>query len=303
MIGWARCQGVRARALNALGEHARAKDTCLYTLEYLTDEDLTFCGNNLGVLVELARAEAGLSDTDAAEARLRELLKEYARGDNPVTLGTLHEALAEIALSRQDREAFLREAEQVDRYFRTTRHPALVARAQRLRQTLRVEGEHHADPANDVSPHLMTVLHNLRHGGDLSLSGSAEWALRQLTELTDVDEAHLFVRDDAAQGAVSCVASFGETHSLTELSAWVGEQLRLLGGEVATCTMAEGDEDAPLDARFAELGGKAYQLILLRAGADAERIVGVLVLPRAAQVPYAVVREIGARIDTSVSVL
>lgn len=42
----------------------------------------------------------------------------------------------------------------------------------------------------------MTVLHGLRHGGDHTRSGTAEWALKQLSELTGSQEGYLFFVED-----------------------------------------------------------------------------------------------------------
>jgi tetratricopeptide (TPR) repeat protein len=276
-VGWSRCEGVRARALNDLGEHAQARATCLRALEYLTDEDLAFTGNNLGLLIELARADAGLQDFAAAEARLNELIDEHRQAANPLTLGTLHEALAKIAALRGDREAFAANAREVDHWFRATRHPALVARCERLSKRQRPAREGADSQDSGGSPQLQTVLHNLRHGGDSSIAGSAQWALRQLSELTDLSEAYLFVQETG--GIMSCVASVrgnGQEHTL---GPWVHEQLETLNKTMATRTLGVDELDA-LDSPYAEIAGKPYRLVVLRPDADSEKILGALVVPR-----------------------
>lgn len=49
LVGWCRGEGVRARAYNALGQHARAKETCLSVLGQLTPAELELCALNLGL--------------------------------------------------------------------------------------------------------------------------------------------------------------------------------------------------------------------------------------------------------------
>jgi hypothetical protein len=296
VIGWTRCQGVRARAHNDLGQHEEARETCLRALAYLTDDDLAFCGNNLGVSIELARAEAGLGEAVAAEARLRGLLERHAAGANPVTLGALHEALVEVFALQGDRASLLASLHEMERWFRPTRHPALVARCDRLRTTVHpvADGE---DSSEEGEAQLQTVLHNLRHGGETTVSGSAEWALRQLAGLADLREAYLFLAGEG--GAVSCAASVHAGEHTAALASWVQGQLETADSDIDTYV---GDEDfSALDPTRIELGGTAYRLIFLHGSGRVERAVGALVVPRDAHIPHAVVREIAARLHISVS--
>lgn len=296
MIGWTRCEGVRARALNDLREHERARETCLRALEYLTDEDLAFCGYNLGLLIELSRAEAGLGQFEAAELRLRELLAQHRDGNNPLTMGALHEALADVAIRRGDEQALKEQVGEVERWFRSTRHPALVARCERLSKQLSSEGVVPDETSDAATPRLVTVLHNLRFGGDASLTGSAEWSLKQLTGLTAISEAYLFVRsDDDALVAVG--STRGDIHDA--LKSWVEELLLSLDEEVGTCMLE--DEGAPLDTAVKEIAGKSYRVVLLRRDREDERALGALVIPEGAELPYEIIREITARLQTSVS--
>ena len=298
LIGWTRCQGVRARAHNDLGQHAEARAASLRALEHLTDDDLAFTGNNLGVSIELARAEAGLGQYAAAEARLAALLEEHALGANPLTLGALHEALAEVASRRGDQAALVASVAEVERWFRPTRHPALIARCNRLQASAfaGAGGEAAPDRPEGGPLKLQTLLHNLRHGGDTSVTGSAEWTLRQLAGLSDLNEAYLFLGE---QGAVSCAASIHAGEHTDALAAWVEGQLSTAGTEIDTYV---GDEDtiAADPTRF-EIGGHAYRLIFLHTSAHDERALGALVVPRDANIPDAVIREIASRLHTSVS--
>ena len=69
--------GALAQAYNALGEHARAREACEQALAWLTEEDLDFCVVNLGILLELSRAQAGLGDLSGAAQRLDALIERH----------------------------------------------------------------------------------------------------------------------------------------------------------------------------------------------------------------------------------
>ena len=186
LLGVGRMNGVRARAYNALGQHARAKAVCLDAIGRLSAEDRMFCALNLAVEIELARAESGLGALDIAEQQLRALLEKHTPAGNPLTLGALYEALAEVAALRDDRRAFEARVEDVARYFRSSRDPALVARYQRLERVATMlastaSGSDRLSTASSNPPRLMTVVHLLQHGGEHTLLGSAQWAIRQLT--------------------------------------------------------------------------------------------------------------------------
>ncbi|MEY4581739.1 MAG: hypothetical protein RL701_6442, partial [Pseudomonadota bacterium] len=98
--GVGRMAGVQARAYNAIGQHERAKQVCCSALAQLNPANRKFCALNLAVEIELARAEAGLGAIAPAERQLRALLDVHATAGNPLTLGALYEALAELAVLR-----------------------------------------------------------------------------------------------------------------------------------------------------------------------------------------------------------
>jgi hypothetical protein len=80
----------------------------------------------------LAMVEAESGQVDRAAARLDALIHEATSIGNPVTIGSMHEARARIALSQNDETNFLLHASKVDRWFRQTRNPVLIARSQAL---------------------------------------------------------------------------------------------------------------------------------------------------------------------------
>ena len=299
LIGWARGEGLRARAYNTLGDHARARALCLRALEYLTEEDLKFCALNLVVQIELARAEAGLGNVALAEQQLLALAKDYEPRGNPLTLGTLHEALAEMATLRRDEVAFARHLAEVERWFRATGNPSLVARYERLANSplspsSRAAPSSGAQRAAPRQPRMETFVHRLRHGGDRSLKGSAVWALEQLSEFAGLPEAHLFLADGEL---VSCVARIGPDDNAAAIAQWVGERLRDLGEHRngATCTL-----DSETDPNRLAIGDTFYRLtVLVTPAGEFEEIIGAVVLPRDTTVPFPVLRTIADRLSST----
>ncbi len=297
LVGWTRGQGVLASAYNALGNPERAKEICDRALRDLRPEDLEFCALNLGIRIELFRAVAGLGDVTAAEAGLHALLTTYEPAGNLLTMGALHEALAEIAALRGDVDAVAAHVAEVERWFRQSRDPALVARCERLARLSSTSKQKNDDraPSSSRPPRLMTIVHRLRHGGDHTPSGSAEWALKQLSELTATREGYLFVARD---GEFRCMARIGGVDHEPQVARWVGERVAAFEGEADTETCLADSAD---DRSRLEIEGRAYRLTVLHApGGDDDEIVGAVVLPDGATIPHPVLEGVAERLASVV---
>jgi hypothetical protein len=121
-----------AKALNLAGHHARAKAMALEVLDTATPGDAALAALFLPARIELALAEAGLGDRYEAVRQLDALLAEHGQGDQPLFVGLLHRARAEVAVLMSDRSAYeLHAAAMTDRFHRTE-NPALVAQCDRL---------------------------------------------------------------------------------------------------------------------------------------------------------------------------
>jgi tetratricopeptide (TPR) repeat protein len=294
LVGWGRGEGLRASAYNTLGEWARAKETCDRALALLTEEDLKCCALNLGLLIERSRAEASLGDVSGAEQQLHALLEQYEPAENPLTIGALHEALAELAVLRGDEAALSTHVRGVDRWFRGTRDPALVARVEHLSRIaaslVRRPVEDEGRRSSSRPPRVMTIVHRLRHGGDHTPSGSAEWAMKQLAEFAGVEEGYLFVPRDERY---LCAASLGALSDVGALTAAVSASMAqlALGSEATTClTESIGDP-----ARI-ELGGRAYRLITLPPVDEQGGAETALLLPDGTSIPHVVLETISERL-------
>ncbi|HEX6241851.1 MAG TPA: AAA family ATPase, partial [Polyangiales bacterium] len=100
--GWMRTQGTLARAYNALGRHAEARELCLAAMRDADADEFDYVVPNLGMQIELALAEAGLGDFREARRQLQRLTDKHTANECPVTLGSLFEARARVAIMEKD---------------------------------------------------------------------------------------------------------------------------------------------------------------------------------------------------------
>jgi hypothetical protein len=131
-VGWSTCRGMLARAYNQVGEHAKAKAVCEAALALVTAEDRDYAGMFLMLDLELAHAEAGLGDADAALRRIDELVALYSRSDNPLLYGLLYETRAVICWGAGRTDTYAEDAAHAERSLRPTGAPALIAKCERL---------------------------------------------------------------------------------------------------------------------------------------------------------------------------
>jgi tetratricopeptide (TPR) repeat protein len=131
-IGWAVVRLHLAQLLNRGGDHARAKEVVLEVTSRLSPADYDFVFPYLDTQRHLALAEFGLGNFAEAVRILDGLLAEPRAPDHPLWLGLLHKARAQVALRQGDGEAFRHHLAQLERWFRATRNPCLVAQWERL---------------------------------------------------------------------------------------------------------------------------------------------------------------------------
>lgn len=134
VAGWARAHGALARAYNSLGRHQEALDICQAVLTRIAADDLMFTSMNLIVQTEFALAEAGLGRVDSAARKLDALLALHAPQGGPLTLGLIHEARARVARLAHDQAAQNLHFERMEKWYRDTSVPALIAYCETLRR-------------------------------------------------------------------------------------------------------------------------------------------------------------------------
>jgi tetratricopeptide (TPR) repeat protein len=134
-IGWTDLSATLARAYTATGRPERAVAICEPIVASLSTEDRLVVCLTLNVELELAVAEARLGQSDTAENRLKHLLRIHEPQGGAVTLGSIHAAWAEVALSTGDHVSARFHRTRMEYWYRATNHPSLIAEAERLAAT------------------------------------------------------------------------------------------------------------------------------------------------------------------------
>jgi hypothetical protein len=272
-LGWCAVASSLASAYNDTGQHLRAERLCTDILGRLSEADRWVVGMNLRLEIQLAHAEAGLGRTGEAAQRLDDLLSKHEPRQGPVTLGSLHRARAEIALFTGDRAALEKHHTQMERWFRSTGNPALIAQCDRLGSVLRATK---AQPASH-GPDAVTVRSVLRNDPWLLLAecaGPRERARRAL-ELTleryGVSSGALFgMRDGVLTVLAAERPSFTPELLLQSVTERIG---RSFDDTLATTIASATEESGPL---------KRLSVIVLTVfhdGQNQPRAVGAVVLP------------------------
>jgi hypothetical protein len=252
---------------------------------------------NLGVVIELALAECGLGRHLLAAEQLDALLKKHQPSEGPLTLGELHEARAQVAVAMRDADGLEFHLACLERWYRTTNDRPLIARVERFARAARREviGTSESIDMNQSSEfdHPLTVVHRLRHGGESTLEGSAEWILDQLLEYADVRAGHVYLW---SADQLSCVASRGDLPPSDAFVSVVAEQL-CDDSEVLTAALRVATDERVRDRIV--LRGRGYRLLrLVTSPSSGAQLVGALLLSEETlfTIPRTVLRVIADRI-------
>ncbi|HEX4446208.1 MAG TPA: hypothetical protein VH044_05715, partial [Polyangiaceae bacterium] len=131
-IGWGAVIGFHARAYNERGDHERARAICEEGLKHITDADREYVALYLSIDIQLAVADAGLGQTEMALERIDGLLDRFRSSDHPLVQGLLHDARARICWMAGRIDEYDSGVAMVERWFRPTGTPALIAKWERL---------------------------------------------------------------------------------------------------------------------------------------------------------------------------
>jgi tetratricopeptide (TPR) repeat protein len=194
-IGWGATRAFLARAYNALGQHEEAKQLCEEVLMHLTDADREYVSHFLGLEIQLATADAGLGEFDAAMTRVDGLLERFKDCDHPLVHGLLHEVRARICFAYGKREEYDKSCAQVEHWFLRTGTPALVAKCKRL---LELKTELFGRPS--VLPNLQTGSADLGLG-ELPVTRAADAIRTQTLCGTEVMASGVIKKVDSEEAA------------------------------------------------------------------------------------------------------
>jgi hypothetical protein len=203
-----------AEVLNQVGQHERARQLMLEGLSHTDAKYREFAGQCLEAERQLALAEAGLGRHSEAQRVLDGLLQEHAHQDQPLLIGSLYKARAEVAIAMDDRAGFEQHFLQMEQRFRATRNPALIAQCEPLLQRA-IRAGLLPNRAQSRPGQLESSITELRlesgapAHADARAADPFEAALRSIVERTQAEAAYLYSFRDEAMWL--CAATTTET--------------------------------------------------------------------------------------------
>jgi hypothetical protein len=211
-VGWSCTRGAMAAAYNQLGEHERARRICEETI-VVAGEDWRFVAMNLRCYLELCHALAGLGELDAAKQELEKLFARHGGAQNPMTLGSLHRTAALVANAEKDSGGVERHLAEMERWFRSTRNPALIAQCDELRRSRAIRGDANWTQVAPSTGLAVTNAASLAQSVLAECRGPDERkqrALELIAEKAAVREAWLFTLDRASAPVVAARLGMGD---------------------------------------------------------------------------------------------
>jgi hypothetical protein len=234
---------------------------------------------NLNVHIELALAEAGLHDYDAAKKRLDELLVQHAPGRSAITLGALHHARAQVALRERNFADAREHLAQMENHYLSTRLGTLIELVAPLRREIdRTENPHAAAEElaelRDRGHHLMMrVQWLLSQTGNTRILERAQKGLQLALELTNADEGFLVLAGNETES----VAHLGNEAPSEALVRWAEQSMLEAADDEQTLMTAE--VDSIVESNYKVVGETRYCVVPLWGGSERRQsVVAALVL-------------------------
>src|SRR5262249_38804018 len=131
-IGWAMHLGSTATGSRMLGDYDVARRLCETLAAHVTEADREYVTLFLVTDIERAWCEASEGRPERALAQLDALREGYAASEHPLVHGMIHEARALIAHAAGLERELAESAVEVERWFRPTANPALIAKCERI---------------------------------------------------------------------------------------------------------------------------------------------------------------------------
>jgi tetratricopeptide (TPR) repeat protein len=274
-VGWGAVRGAAVRARNLLGRHAEALRLAEDTIR-LSEEDRDYVAMNLSVWLERSIALAGLGEYERAKSHLEELFSRYRENQNPMTMGCLHRTFAEIALFEGARELFEHHVSEMERWFRSTQNPALVAQCEALRHGF---AKRSGELRSGVQTAAFVVTNAITLAGSVlaSCRGASERKARSLELLADKaggEDAFLFgLGEDENPVLVTSLRGVPPSPELTaEVRELCGQYLRQ-SEETSFVDGSQSETMSPVPAA-------PHRLFPLTVQRGAERfLLGVIAVP------------------------
>jgi hypothetical protein len=274
---WWSAQALLVRALNQAGRHAEAADASRQAFAATGPEDRPYGAAPFDVHLQLVRAEMELGRFEVARAEIEHLLTERTPRENPLEMGLLCRARAELALRENDPDTFLAFAREMERWVRPTQNPALIAQWERLCDRGEAEGialrrSESADIAA-VDGTLEEAIALLHTG---SPSSRFEQTLQLILKHTGASRGHLWVVEGTDIRRVA--ASNGDPPP--ELESRVRDMIRRLTDAEAERTQAQTlhNEDGTVELSrysYSEALSSHMPVVLSAREGDRLLVVGI----------------------------
>jgi hypothetical protein len=151
-IGWATTVAGEVYDAGRLGELETGIEAGRWALSFYDADDRQVCTMMAPLIAELAVAEARSGDCAGAGKRVEDYLAELGERGGPATRGLLHRARAQIAILDEDLLTARVELAHLERCYRPTGNPSLIAQVENLRREIEgaVEERRDDDLLNDT---------------------------------------------------------------------------------------------------------------------------------------------------------
>lgn len=289
-VAWLSVRAFYADALNRAGEHTRAKEVLLEALSTMLPGEDEIVSRFLEPQRQLALAEAGLGNHARAVQSLDDLLTRWGDRDQPLLIGLLHKARAEVALLVSDPDAFEAHFARMGACFTATRNPALVAQLERLgERAMRGGVRENAGPLDPVD-RLTTsngVTRADRRLSELSaVPDACEYALGLIVERSRAKAGHLYLFEGDGMSLAAATVPHEPPEGLETdlLQAARRVELGMEDGEVTEAMPAESGITERETTAFLESipptpPVRSHQYVLLiSARSGMPRVVGGVIL-------------------------
>jgi hypothetical protein len=258
-VAWSSIRAFYADALNRAGEHARAREVVLEVMSNASPEEHMIVGRYLEPQRQLALAEAGLRNFDEATRSLDALLDKYGKEDNPLLIGLLHKARAEVALLMLDGANFIAHLAEMGRCFHAAKNPALISQWERLTEKGTRAGVRKTPEvaARKPSSQVIDAATILRSLGELTVaSDRCKYALDLLVQEAGAAEGYLYLlRNDGLQLASASSPNEPPMGLEAQLLLKASEAVAHLEAGASSISNLIGLESSTEDVPAPEVGG------------------------------------------------
>lgn len=278
-IGWPATMGAQALSALAIGRPQEALAIARQVTDHMSEADAVYVRMYQVPLIALCMAETALGNGASAAARLDALIEKHKVDQSPMTLGSFHCARADVAMLLGDLSAARHHHAEMERWFRATENPALIAQCERVARQLRLQAQaagEEASPATPSADELRSIEETVR--SVLSQCAGPEQrgarALELLLHHLHAREGYLFTH----QPREHVLRLIAPQHGADPPSALQEHLLEMIAGfdnlnDDATALVADIPTGSEKTKSHVQIGEQSYRAILLTKEHDGVQTV------------------------------